>query len=242
MKSKITTETSGRGSGSVFWDKLDHKLNRITLFPRERVGPERRARRYSYESLWPVWFWNEPVTWDPTEEPPEPSDVLWTHTEVSVFFGPNDHGKTYCVLFVQVHTGQVQLNRGLETKWSLESSCGLEVWENPGADGSKTTHLPAGSVLHLVPPTEPELIPSFDDWTNRTGLTLASSTSWVSLYTFIIFFFFTRCVWRSESTAADWRQHLYKLSIVTIHLISFYFENPQGSFYPDFLSLEDSFT
>lgn len=150
--------------------------------------------------------------------------------------------KTYCVLFVQVHTGQVQLNRGLETKWSLESSCGLEVWENPGADGSKTTHLPAGSVLHLVPPTEPELIPSFDDWTNRTGPTLASSTSWVSLYTFIIFFFFTRCVWRSESTAADWRQHLYKPSIVTKHLISFYFENPQGSLYPDFLSLEDSFT
>lgn len=119
MKSKITTETSGRGSGSVFWDKLDHKLNRITLFPRERVGPERRARRYSYESLWPVWFWNEPVTWDPTEEPPEPSDVLWTHTEVSVFFGPNDHGKL--IVFCSFRSTRVRSNWTVVWKRS-------EVW------------------------------------------------------------------------------------------------------------------
>ena len=185
MKSKITTATSGRGSGSLFWD---HKSNRITSSPRERVGPERSVRLYSSESLWPVWFWNEPVTWDPTEEPPEPTDVLWTHIDLSVFTGLNHHGKTYCVRFVQVHTGQVQLNRGLEAEWNLESSCGLEVWEDPGADGSKTTQLPADPLLHFIPPTVPDLIPSFDDWTNRTGL------NWSYTLTFS-FFFFTQCVW-----------------------------------------------
>lgn len=79
MKSKITTATSGRGSGSLFWD---HKSNRITSSPRERS-----VRLYSSESLWPVWFWNEPVTWDPTEEPPEPTDVVWTITEKHIVFG-----------------------------------------------------------------------------------------------------------------------------------------------------------